>query len=70
MTISKSQNRRRFEAPQSQDFTVRDDNGIVGHLRVKPNGVAWKPKSQQKFDQLSIDQLAELAAKYGRKVSS
>ncbi len=67
---TKKQNRRRFNAPQSQDFTISDDVGVVGHLRVKPNGVAWKGKSQQKFDQITIEQLAEFAAKHGRKVNS
>lgn len=58
-----------FAAPTSQDFTITDDDGVIGHIRVKPNAVAWKSKSQQKWDQVSIDQLAEFAAKKGKKVN-
>lgn len=57
-----------FVAPKSQDFTIRDDDGVIGHIRVKPNAVAWKSKSQQTWDQVSIDQLAKFAAEKGKKV--
>jgi|JI10StandDraft_1071094.scaffolds.fasta_scaffold1751893_2 hypothetical protein len=60
--------KKTFVAPLSQDFTIRDADGVVGHLRVKPNAIAWKPKSQQKFDQITLDQLADFAADKGKKV--
>ncbi len=60
--------RKRFNAPTSQDFTIRDDSGVIGHLRIKPNAVAWKPKSQQDYDQITLDQLALFAAANGKKV--
>jgi tripartite-type tricarboxylate transporter receptor subunit TctC len=68
MAEKKKRNRRVFAAPTSQDFTIRDDNGVVGHMRIKPNAVAWKSSGQQKFDQVSIEQLAKFAAEHGRKV--
>jgi len=60
--------RKTFGAPLSQDFTIKDSSGVIGHLRVKPNAVAWKPKSQQKYDQITLDQLAKFAADEGKKV--
>ena len=70
MTDEKKRNRKRFDALKSQDFTIRDGNGLVGHLRVKPNGIAWKAKSQRAYNQISIEQFAEFAVQEGRTVKS
>lgn len=67
MTEKKKRNRKQFVAPTSQDFKIRDDNGIVGHIRIKPSAIAWKPKGAQGFYQLSIDQFAEFAVANGKE---
>lgn len=57
-----------FATPKFQEFTIRDNSGVVGHVRVKPNAVAWKPKSAKAYQQISMDQLAAFAAEHGRQV--
>ena len=57
-----------FDAPKFQEFTIRDNSGVVGHVRLKPNAVAWKAKSSKAYQQISIDQLAAFAAEHGRAV--
>jgi len=59
-----------FAAPKFQEFTIRDNAGVVGHVRVKPNAVAWKAKSSKAYQQISIDQLAAYAAEHGRQVKA
>lgn len=55
-----------FRAPTSQDFTIVDDNDkVVGHIRVKPSGVAWCPVGKGKWRRLTLNQFAELAEKHG-----
>ena len=66
---AKKKNVKKFAAPKSQDFSILDNSGVVGHLRIKPNAVAWKAKSSKGgYDQLTIEQFAALAAEHGRKV--
>lgn len=57
-----------FEAKQSQDFEIKDDDGVVGRLRVKPNALAWKPKQAHMFHQVSIEKFAEFAVETGKEV--
>lgn len=59
-----------FDAPKFQEFTIRDNAGVVGHVRLKPNAVAWKAKSSKAYQQISIDQLAAFAAEHGRAVKA
>ncbi len=59
-----------FDAPKFQEFTIRDNAGVVGHVRLKPNAVAWKSKSAKAYSQISIDQLAALTAEHGRQVKA
>ena len=70
MTDKKKRNRKKFDALKSQDFTIRDGYGLIGHLRVKPNGIAWKAKNQRTYNQISIEQFAEFAVEKGRTVKS
>jgi hypothetical protein len=55
----------KFRGPESQDFTIVDDDGVVGHIRVKPSGVLWAPKNSQTWHRLSLERFAELATKHG-----
>ena len=59
-----------FDAPKAHDFTIRDNKGVVGHVRVKPNAIAWKPKSGKAYQQITLDQLAAFAAENGRQVQA
>lgn len=62
------QNRKRFKLLESQDFTIEDDTGIIGHIRVKPSAVLWKPVGAQQYYRLALDKLAELATQHGKSV--
>ena len=65
-----ARNVKKFNAPQSHDFTISDNSGVIGQVRVKPNAVAWKPKRGKSFHQISLEQLAAFAAEHGREVQS
>ena len=65
-----ARNVKKFNVPQSHDFTISDNSGVIGQVRIKPNAVAWKPKRGKAFHQLSLDQLAALAAEHGREVQN
>ncbi len=62
--------RKVFQAPTSHDFKITEEGKVIGTLRVKPNGIAWKPKNKQRFNQITIEQLADFAAKEGRQVEN
>jgi len=59
-----------FDTPKAHDFTIRDNKGVVGHVRVKPNAIAWKPKAGKAYQQITLDQLAVFAAENGRQVQA
>lgn len=63
-----TRNVKKFNALQSQDFTISDNLGVIGQVRIKPNAVAWKPKRGKAFHQISLDQLAAFATEHGREV--
>ena len=65
-----ARNVKKFNAPQSQDFTISDNSGVIGQVRVKPNAVAWKPRRGKAFHQISLEQLAAFAAEHGRVVKN
>ena len=65
-----ARNVKKFAAPQSHDFTISDNSGVIGQVRVKPNAVAWKPKRGKAFHQISLEQLAAFAAEHGRQVQN
>lgn len=69
-TVASARNVKKFNAPQSQDFTISDNSGVIGQVRVKPNAVAWKPKRGRAFHQISLEQLAAFAAEHGREVQN
>ncbi len=46
----------RFTSPKYLEETIEnDDLGIVGTIRIKPSGVLWKPKGQQKYYRVDLD---------------
>ena len=58
------------EMPKSQEFRVRNKDGIVGHVRLKPNAVAWKAPRAKAYKQITMAQLAALAEEHGRQVKA
>lgn len=66
MKVTRQKNNKEFAAPLSQDFTIKDSTGVIGHLRVKPSGIAWKGKGQQTYYNVTIDAFSEFATKYGK----
>lgn len=45
-----------FGRPAHYDHDIRRANRKLGTLRVKPGGLLWKPKGQQKFYSVSLEQ--------------
>jgi len=52
---------REFIEPDNWEHSIRerDNGGKVGTLRIKPNGVLWKPVNAKKFYAVSLDKFAE-----------
>jgi hypothetical protein len=47
------------------EFSVRENNAVVGDLRVSRGGVFWRPKSYTHYYQLSWEQVDDLFKKHG-----
>ena len=48
--------KNQFRAPDYAEQILEDETGnMLGTLRLKPSGVCWKPKGQQKFYTKSLD---------------
>ena len=60
---------KRFYEQESYDFTIMDGNETVGHLRVKPSAVLWKPKGYRKYYRVKIDELEAHAKALGNEVN-
>lgn len=49
-----------FRAPEHIEETIVDEIGsVVGKLRIKPSGVLWKPKNQQKYYRKSLEDFTD-----------
>ena len=48
-----------FGRPAHYDHEILCATGKLGTLRVKPGGLLWKPKGQQKFYSVSLEQFKE-----------
>ena len=55
-----------FGRPQFYDHDIVNDEGKVGTIRVKPNGIGWKPKHSQKFTSISLEQFVAWISENGR----
>jgi len=44
-----TKNSKRFAEPLKLEKKIVDDNGTVGTVILKPNGVGWKTKSARKY---------------------
>ena len=48
--------KNQFGRPKYYDHEILNEKGNkIGTLRVKPTGVLWKPRSQQKFYGVPLD---------------
>jgi hypothetical protein len=46
---------------------VLDENdSVVGHIRVKPNGVAWRGAGKHKWRQITLAQFRTTVRKIGK----
>ena len=49
-----------FRAPDHIEQVYEDaDRDMIGTLRIKPSGLAWKPKGQHKFYSVNLDAFAD-----------
>lgn len=70
-TLSKAKKVNSFRSRKFEDFEILDYAGaVVGHIRVKPSGVAWSPKSGNDWYSLPLTKLAKLAVEHGKKIKN
>ncbi|NJM54934.1 MAG: hypothetical protein HC841_02525 [Verrucomicrobiae bacterium] len=53
--------KNKFYAPAFvEEVIIKDDgdNAVVGTIRIKPSGVLWKPKGQQKFYSVDLEKFS------------
>jgi len=52
--------KNQFARPKYYDHEILDEDAKkIGTLRVKPGNILWKPKGQQKFYSVSLDNFRE-----------
>lgn len=58
-----------FKEPNHYDHTVVDDDGlVVGHIRIKPNRILWKPRgSRSGWYGVSLADFGDRMVKKGSK---
>jgi hypothetical protein len=59
---------KQFRGPVSQDFEIEENNEMLGTLRIRPNGILWKPKRSQSWYRIAIEEFADYAKQQGTKV--
>jgi hypothetical protein len=59
--------KKEFYLPKFVDYEIYEDGTLIGHVRVKPSGIAWADKGSQSWNRLSIEDFANLAKKHGTK---
>ena len=58
-----------FRSRKFEDFEILGHAGaVVGHIRIKPSGVAWAPKSGNDWYSLPLTKFGKLAVEHGRKI--
>lgn len=57
-----------FAEKKFEDHTIVDaDNKVIGHIRVKPSGILWSPRSGKDWYRLSLEEFAEFIEREGTK---
>ena len=58
----------KFDWPQFEDHKVLSSTGtVVGEVRLKPSGIAWRPKGKHSWYRITLEQFAEFAIENGTK---
>ena len=58
----------KFEPSKYHDHRiVAEDGTVVGHIRVKPSGVLWSPKSAKVWYGLSVEKFGGLMVEKGKR---
>jgi hypothetical protein len=62
-----------FVEPKHIEVKIHDENDtVVGTIRVKPNGILWKPKGAKgatPWFSLTLEEFADYAKKNGAKIA-
>lgn len=57
-----------FRPRKFEDFEIVDEKQkVVGHVRVKPSGILWAPKSSKRWLRVDIDDFAKYMEDNGKK---
>lgn len=52
--------KNKFTAPAYIEESIVDENGsAVGTVHIKPSGVLWQPKGQQKFFSVTLSKFTD-----------
>jgi hypothetical protein len=59
----------RFQPEKFRDHMIVSETGeVVGHVRLKPSGILWAPKSAKIWYGLSLDQFARIMESQGKRL--
>jgi hypothetical protein len=59
-----------FAPKKFEQHTLVDSDGkVVGHVRVKPNGILWSPKGGKDWYGVPLTEFANFLQKAGKKQS-
>ncbi len=58
---------KKIDLPNYYDFTIKDNGKVYGHVRVTPNGVAWKPSGAEFWQQVTLEQFASFCDEKGKR---
>lgn len=57
-----------FRPKKFEDHEIVDDeNNVVGHVRVKPSGILWSPRSGKHWYGVSLDAFDAFMTTKGKK---
>ena len=57
-----------FRPRKFEDFEIVDEEErVVGHVRVKPSGILWAPKSSKRWFGVHIDDFAKYMEENGKR---
>ena len=58
----------KFSPQGHYDFKIVDENdAVVGHIRLKPNGIHWAPKGAHNWYGVSIEEFGKWMEENGKK---
>ena len=58
----------RFQSEKYHDHRiVAEDGSVVGHIRVKPSGILWAPKSAKVWFGLTLARFGEVMEREGKR---